>query len=174
MFGTGLQDAGFRQVVRQRSVLRVGYVEARPWSYRAAQGVLGLDTMAVSIVARKMGCAIEYEARAASVLAEGLLNDEYDLAIGGLLAPRHQRIVGVAVPHAPILASADRLRSRYRRAFFPNVWWLRRHDLALRYRIALTLLPWRLGMDAHLAVGARSASSEASAGKTALLRLRRG
>lgn len=130
----------------RRCVLRVGYVEARPWSYRAQQGVMGLDTIAVSLVAEKMACSIEYACRPPSQLAAGLLNREYDLAVGGLLDSPHSSIVAVAVPHARILASIDEVRSRCRRAFFPNVWWVRRYDLPLRYNIARTLLRYRLGI----------------------------
>lgn len=132
----------------RRSVLRVGYVEARPWSYRAQQGVMGLDTIAILLVAEKMACSIEYACRQPSQLADGLLNGDYDVAIGGLLDPPDPAMVAVAVPHGRILASIDDVRSRCRRAFFPNVWWVRRHDLALRYHIVRTLIRYRLGMGA--------------------------
>ncbi len=144
----GLRFPSFKPSSRRR-VLRVGYVEARPWSYRAEQGVPGLDTTAMSVVAAKMRCPIEYHPRSPSELANGLINGEYDLAIGGLLDPRHPDIVTVAVPHARILASVDSLRSRCQRVFFPNVWWVRRHDYSLRCRIVMSLFLCRFGMGMH-------------------------
>lgn len=136
--------AGLRRSTGGRSVLRVGYVEARPWSYRAQQGVQGLDTMAMSVVAQAMGCATEFHCRPPWLLAEGLLNGEYDVAIGGLLDCRESGLVAVTVPHAQLIDGVDHLRSRCRRVFFPNVWWIRRRDAALRYRIAATLFWWRV------------------------------
>lgn len=148
----GFRSACFPWVLIHRTALRVGYVEARPWTYRAERDVLGLDTTAMSLVARAMGCTIEYRPRSPLQLADGLLNDEYDVAIGGLFDPRHPGIVSVAVPHAKIIVSVDRFRACCRRAFFPNVWWMRRCDLRLRYRVAFILLGWRLGMNATGAV----------------------
>ncbi len=153
-----LQDTLRRLKTPRRSILRVGYVDARPWSYRAQQGVMGLDTIAVSLVAEKMACSIEYACRASSQLAEGLLSREYDVAIGGLLDPPDPAVVAVAVPHARILASIDDVRSRCRRAFFPNVWWVRRYDLPLRYHIVRTLIRYRLGMGAGRRVAGFGAS----------------
>ncbi len=135
---------GLWPVTRRRSVLRVGYVEAHPWSYRARNGVQGLDTTAVSLVAGKMACSIEYRCMPPSQLAEGLLTGEYDVAIGGLIEPAQAGIVAVAVPHTRILASADGFRARCRRVFFPHVWWVRRRDVLLRYRLVAMLLWCRM------------------------------
>lgn len=142
----------------RRCVLRVGYVEARPWSYRAQQGVMGLDAIAVSLVAEKMACSIEYVCRPPSRLAEGLSNHEYDIAVGGLLDPPDASFVAVTVPHARILASIDDVRSRCRRAFFPNVWWVRRNDLPLRYHVARALIRYRLGMGTRRGTGGYDAT----------------
>lgn len=135
---------GLWPVTRRRSVLRVGYVEAHPWSYRARNGVQGLDTTAVSLVAGKMACSIEYRCMPPSQLAEGLLTGEYDVAIGGLIEPALAGIVAVAVPHTRILASADGFRARCRRVFFPHVWWVRRRDVLLRYHLVAMLLWCRM------------------------------
>lgn len=135
---------GLWPVTPRRSVLRVGYVEARPWSYRDQNGVQGIDSTAVSLVANKIACSIEYRCKPPSQLAEGLLNGEYDLAIGGLLDPAHAGIVALTVPHTRILGSADRFRARCRRVFFPHVWWVRRRDILLRYRIVAMLLWCRM------------------------------
>lgn len=127
--------------------LRIGFAEARPWSYRAERTVQGLDVVAIEYVSARLGRSPDYHARQSADLASGLLAGDYELAIGGLLPERHRDIVTVPVPHAQVWSGSGLPeRARIRRAFFPNVWWIRRTDLSLRLRVRVLLLAWRLSM----------------------------
>lgn len=127
--------------------LRIGFAEARPWSYRADRTLQGLDVAAIEYVTAMLGRAPEYHGRQIVDLASGLLAGDYDLAIGGLLPDGHRDIVAVAVPHAQVWSGPGAEdRARIRRVFFPNVWWIRRTDLGLRLRVRALLFAWRLSM----------------------------
>lgn len=125
--------------------LRVGFTEARPWCYRADRTLLGLDVAAIEYVAGTLGRSPEYQDRQVADLAPGLLAGEYDIAIGGLLPDHHRDIQAIPVPHARVWSGKD-ARAHVRRVFFPNVWWIRRADLALRIRLRVLLFRWRLSM----------------------------
>jgi ABC-type amino acid transport substrate-binding protein len=125
--------------------LPVGFTEARPWSYRADRTLLGLDVAAIEFVAASLGRSPEYQSRQSADLAAGLLAGEYDIAIGGLLPDGHRDIQAIPVPHARVWSGTD-VRAGVRRVFFPNVWWIRRADLALRIRLRVLLFKWRLSM----------------------------
>jgi hypothetical protein len=126
--------------------LRIGFTEARPWCYRADASLLGLDVAAIEFVAATLGRAPEYRDRQCADLAPGLLSGEYDIAIGGLVAEtRHRDIQAIPVPHARVWSGTD-AKTHARRVFYPNVWWIRRTDLALRIRLRVLLFKWRLSM----------------------------
>lgn len=126
--------------------LHIGFIEARPWCYRAEEALLGLDVAAVDFVASMLGRPPDYHGKQCADLAPGLLAGEYDIAIGGLLPEtRHRDIRAIPVPHARVWSGAD-ARVHVRRVFFPNVWWIRRADLALRIRLRVLLFKWRLSM----------------------------
>ena len=134
-------DAGS---LAQRLSLRIGCPEARPWSYRAEDALLGLDVAAIEYVAGRLAMTPEYRIKPEADLASGLLDGEYDIAIGGLLSYGHAGIHAIEVPHARVWTGAtSETRARIRRVFFPNVWWIRRNDLGLRYRLRFLLLRWR-------------------------------
>jgi ABC-type amino acid transport substrate-binding protein len=125
--------------------LPIGFTEARPWSYRADRALLGLDVAAIEFVAASLGRSPEYRSRQSTDLAAGLLAGEYDIAIGGLLPDGHRDIQAIPVPHARVWSGTD-ARAQVRRVFFPNVWWVRRADVALRIRLRVLLFKWRLSM----------------------------
>jgi ABC-type amino acid transport substrate-binding protein len=125
--------------------LRIGLTEAHPWCYRADRTLLGLDVAALEFVAATLGRSPEYHSRQSPDLAHGLLAGEYDIAIGGLLPDGHRDIQAIPVPHARVWSGTD-ARLHVRRVFFPNVWWIRRADLALRIRLRVVLFRWRLSM----------------------------
>lgn len=137
----GESDAG---PPAQRLSLRIGFPEARPWSYRAEDALLGLDVAAIEYVANRLAMTPEYRIKSEADLASGLLDGEYDIAIGGLLSYGHAGIHAIKVPHARVwTGTTNEARARIRRVFFPNVWWIRRNDLGLRYRLRFLLLRWR-------------------------------
>jgi ABC-type amino acid transport substrate-binding protein len=125
--------------------LPIGFTEARPWSYRADRALVGLDVAAIEFVAASLGRSPEYRSRQSADLAAGLLAGEYDIAIGGLLPDGHRDIQAIPVPHARVWSGTD-VRVHVRRVFFPNVWWIRRADLALRIRLRVLLFKWRRSM----------------------------
>lgn len=137
---SAFDHGGYRVATRtDRSLLRIGFTEARPWSYRVGHALQGLDVAAIEYVAERLARPLEYRIRHEADLASGLLDGDYDIAIGGLLAPGHPGIHAITVPHGRVWT-----RARIRRVFFPNVWWIRRMDLRLRCRLWFLLLRWRL------------------------------
>lgn len=134
-----------RIVPDEAQALRIGFIEARPWSYRSHRTLQGLDVVAIEYVAARLDRSLEYHSRQTADLASDLLTGDYDLAIGGLLPDRHRDIVALPVPHARVWSGTD-AHTRIRRVFFPNVWWIRRSDLGLRMRVRMLLFSWRLSM----------------------------
>lgn len=128
---------------RETPVVRVGYVEARPWSYRADAGPIGSDADAIRFVADALGARVEFICRPASELRSGLLAGDYDIAIGGLAQQVYDDIDCIAVSRPRNALSANDMRSRCRQAFFPDIWWVRRGQRLWRLRLRLILLAWK-------------------------------
>lgn len=144
------QDLGRRRIACDAMrPLHIGFAEARPCSDRAERTVLGLDMAAIEYVSAKLGRSPDYHGRQSADLASGLLAGDDDIAIVELLPAPHRDIVALPVPHAQAWSgSGIDERTRIRRIFFPNAWWIRRTDLGpgLGQRLRLLLFAWRLSM----------------------------
>lgn len=127
--------------------------------------MLGLDVAALESVATMLGRMPEYHGKQSADLASGLLAGEYDIAIGGLLPEtRHRDIRAIPVPHARVWSGTD-ARMQVRRVFFPNVWWIRRTDLALRIRLRILLFKWRRSMRRDAAATGHGSTLATSLGR---------
>jgi hypothetical protein len=129
---------------RVTPVLRVGYVEAKPGSYRAHAGSMRLDAAAIHYVADAIGARVEFTRRTVCELSSGLLTGDYDIAIGGL-SPS-EGIECIAVSHSRGGLATNDMQWKCRQAFFPNMWWIRRGDRLWSLRLRLILFAWKFDM----------------------------
>lgn len=134
-------------------LLRVGYAEARPWAYRMGRDLRGLDVAAMEDVAMLLSRTVAFTPCLHADLHAGLMAGRFDIAIGGLLAPRARDVLSIPVRHfvrerpvGTLAAPAATSPQRLVRVHFPNVWWVRRGRGAFAAALRLALLRRRLAL----------------------------
>jgi hypothetical protein len=131
-----------RSDTKSDAFLRIGYAEARPWCYRTRRGLSGHDVAAACDIAALLGVDPVFIACRPSALRVGLLLRRFDVAIGGLIDMRLADIACIRVRHVvqERANSTEPARVRYRRVFFPNVWWIRAGEARWHSRLWTLLL----------------------------------
>jgi ABC-type amino acid transport substrate-binding protein len=136
-----LRSTALRRVA-ERGTLRIGYLSARPWIYRSADGLHGHDAAAAMRLAQALKVRAWFVECRASNLATLLARGEIDLALGGLVDYGWEEVRCVPARH-PVGATTG-TRGGPRQVFFPNTWWLCRGDRLWCWRVSAFLWAHRL------------------------------
>jgi hypothetical protein len=112
------------QVIRSRK-LRIGFEVARPWCFYAQDELRGEEIEACRTLARLLGASPVFYQLPREELVAQLLRGELDIGVGGLVEQGYE---GIRCIEVRTITRVETF-SRYRKIFFPTVWWIRRGSL---------------------------------------------